>query len=73
MEFVNCKTLKINKSKAIYRCLTQKLFVYGLGRGLTFKDRVAVDEVIKIGESGPIKLADLVYQVIQSKPFQYAQ
>ena len=65
--------LKINKSKAIYRCLTQKLFVYGLGRGLTFKDRVAVDEVIKIGESGPIKLADLVFKVIQSKPFQYAR
>jgi len=65
--------LKLNKSNAIRRCLTQKLFVYGLGRGLTFKDRAAVDEVIKIGESEEIKLADLLFKVIQSQPFQYAR
>ena len=67
------KFLNLNKKKAITRCLTQKLFVYGLGRGLTYRDRLAVDEVIKDGEDEQINLADLLLKVIQSKPFQYAR
>ena len=65
--------LKENKEQAISRCLTQKLFVYGLGRGLTFKDRVAVDEVIGTGKKEKPKLADLIFKVIQSKPFQFSK
>ena len=47
--------------------------MYGLGRGLTYRDRLAVDEVIKDGEDEQINLADLLLKVIQSKPFQYAR
>ena len=65
--------LKENKEHAISRCLTQKLFIYGLGRGLTFKDRVAVDEVIGTGKQEKPKLADLIFKVIQSKPFQFSK
>ena len=65
--------LKENKEHAISRCLTQKLFIYGLGRGLTFKDRVAVDEVIGAGKQEKPKLADLIFKVIQSKPFQFSK
>ena len=62
-----------NKKQAIIRCLAQKLLIYGIGRGLTFKDRVVVDDVIRIGKQEEIKLADLVFKVIQSKPFQLSQ
>ena len=65
--------LTLNKKKAIHRCLTQKLLIYALGRGLTFKDRTAVNEVIKVEKGGQIKLADLIIEVIRSKPFQYAR
>ena len=65
--------LKENKKQAIIRCLAQKLLIYGIGRGLTFKDRVVVDDVISIGKQEEIKLADLVFKVIQSKPFQLSQ
>jgi len=47
--------------------------VYGLGRGLTCKDRLAVDQVIEVGEDDQVNLADLILKVIQSKPFQYAR
>ena len=38
--------LRQNKRQAINRCLAQKLLIYGLGRGLTYKDRLAIDEII---------------------------
>ena len=62
-----------NKMKAINRCITQKLLVYGLGRGLTFKDRPVVDDIIKVGKEGKMNLADLVFEVIKSKPFHFSQ
>ncbi len=62
-----------NKIQAINRSLTQKLLIYGLGRGLTYKDRIAVDEIISVEKQGKIKLADLIFNVIASKPFQFSQ
>ena len=62
-----------NKIQAINRSLTQKLLIYGLGRGLTYKDRLAVDEIISIEKQDKIKLADLIFKVIESKPFQFSQ
>ena len=62
-----------NKRQAINRCLAQKLLIYGLGRGLTYKDRLAIDEIIDHGEQESVKLADLVFKVIQSKPFQFSK
>jgi hypothetical protein len=61
-----------NKKHSIVRCITQKLFVYGLGRGLTYKDRVAVDQVVMSFKNGQINLADILFKVIQSKPFQFS-
>ena len=65
--------LRLNKSQAIKRCLAQKLLIYGLGRGLTYKDRLAIDEIIDHGEQESVKLADLVFNVIQSRPFQFSK
>lgn len=62
-----------NKKQSIIRCLTQKLFTYGLGRGLTYKDRVSVDEVLTHFQKDQINLADLLYKVIESKPFQFSK
>ena len=71
---VNCKIFCWqNKRQAINRCLAQKLLIYGLGRGLTYKDRLAIDEIIDHGEQESVKLADLVFKVIQSKPFQFSK
>ena len=44
-----------------------------MGRGLTYKDRLAIDEIIDNGEQERVKLADLVFKVIQSKPFQFSK
>ena len=65
--------LRENKSQAINRCLAQKLLVYGLGRGLTYKDRVAVDNIVGHNLQEKIKLGDLVLKIIQSNPFQFSR
>jgi hypothetical protein len=60
-----------NKKQSIVRCITQKLFVYGIGRGLTYKDRKAVDQVVASFEEDQVNFADLLFQVFVSQPFQF--
>ena len=60
-----------NKKQSIVRCITQKLFVYGIGRGLTYKDRKAVDQVVASFEEDQVNFADLLFQVLESQPFQF--
>ena len=43
------------------------------GEVLLTKDRLAVDEIISIEKQDKIKLADLIFKVIESKPFQFSQ
>ena len=61
-----------NKKKSLIRCITQKFFVYGLGRGLNYRDREAVDNVVgSLGEE-QVNFADLLFEVLKSKPFQFS-
>ena len=62
-----------NKKQSIVRCITQKLFVYGIGRGLTYKDRKAVDQVVASFEKDQVNFADLLFQVFVSQPFQFTK
>ena len=62
-----------NKKESIVRCITQKLFVYGLGRGLSYKDRIAVDQVVASFGKGQVNFADLLFQVFESQPFQFTK
>ena len=61
------------KKNSIVRCITQKLFVFGLGRGLTYKDRIAVDQVVASFGKGQVNFADLLFQVFESQPFQFTK
>ena len=64
--------LNENKKKSLIRCITQKFFVYGLGRGLNYRDREAVDNVVgSLGEE-QVNFADLLFEVLKSKPFQFS-
>ena len=62
-----------NKKQSIVRCITQKLLVYGIGRGLTYKDRKAVDQVVASFEKDQVNFADLLFQVFVSQPFQFTK
>jgi len=57
-------------STEFYRCLTEKLFTYALGRGLEDYDTESVDRVVKRMQQDNGKFSTLLTGVIESVPFQ---
>jgi hypothetical protein len=64
------KILKNERRLDFYRCLTEKLLIYALGRGLDYHDEHTVDQIVEQldGEEG--KFSVLLTGVINSAPFQ---
>ena len=52
------------------RCLTEKLFVYALGRRLSFTDRDDVDRIVTLMPTLNYGLRELIMQVVASEPFR---
>ncbi|MGC6566813.1 MAG: DUF1592 domain-containing protein [Akkermansiaceae bacterium] len=73
-EFNNVMELKTilatSRKQDFYRCLTEKLLTYALGRGVEYYDAPTVDAIMAqlVKEGGGMK--DLVYAVTESVPFQ---
>lgn len=53
-----------------YRCLTEKLLTYALGRGLEYYDVEAVDQIVARLEQANGHFSALLTGVIESAPFQ---
>ena len=53
-----------------YRCLTEKLLTYALGRGLEYYDVHAVDQIVDQLEQADGRSSALVMGIVQSAPFQ---
>ena len=53
-----------------YRCLTEKLLIYALGRGLDYPDLETVDRIVDRLESDQGRFSTLLSGVINSVPFQ---
>jgi hypothetical protein len=53
-----------------YRCLTEKLLTYSLGRGLEYYDEHAVDQIVERLDQEKGKFSVLVKGIIGSAPFQ---
>ena len=60
----------LGKSDLFRRCLAEKLLTFGLGRGLEYYDKCAVDGVVKKASSGDDRFSALVLAIVQSDPFQ---
>jgi hypothetical protein len=52
------------------RCLTEKMLIYSLGRGLQPYDRRTVDSIVKQVTASDYKFQALLYSVVRSLPFQ---
>lgn len=52
------------------RCLTEKLFVYALGRRLSFTDREDIDRIVAQMPKRGFGLRELVHQIVASETFQ---
>lgn len=53
-----------------YRCLTEKLLTYALGRGLEYYDTETVDQIVQRLDQGNGRFLPLLTGIIESAPFQ---
>ena len=52
------------------RCLSEKMLVYGLGRGLEYYDRCAIDKIQAKLIQDDYRFSILIYEIVSSDPFQ---
>jgi Protein of unknown function (DUF1588)/Protein of unknown function (DUF1585) len=64
------RILKTDRRAEFYRCLTEKLLTYALGRGLEYYDVEAVDRIVEQLEKEQGRFSALLTGVIESAPFQ---
>ena len=64
------KLLATDRRLDFYRCLTEKLMVYALGRGLEYHDLPAVDAIVARLDAGGGKASALLSGLIESAAFQ---
>jgi mono/diheme cytochrome c family protein len=73
-KFSNVRELKrvIVKERRLdfYRCLTEKMLMYALGRGLDYYDVQAVDEIVERLDKADGRPSALLAGIIESTPFQ---
>ena len=64
------RILATNHREDFYRCLTEKLLIYALGRGLEYYDTYAMDQIVARLDQENGRLSTLVTGIIESAPFQ---
>jgi mono/diheme cytochrome c family protein len=64
------RVLKNERRSDFYRCLTEKMLTYALGRGLESSDVESVDRIVERLEADQGKFSALLTGVIESAPFQ---
>ncbi len=62
--------LKTDRRRDFYQCVTEKLFVYALGRGIEHYDEVAIARIVEKLDSEGGRFGVLLEGVINSSPFQ---
>ncbi len=51
------------------RCLTEKLFIYAMGRRISFTDRDDIDRIVEVMSKRNYGLRELIQQIVVSEPF----
>jgi hypothetical protein len=64
------QVLATDRREDFHRCLAEKLLTYALGRGLEYYDTVTVNRMLAGFKNEQSTLRALIYQVIESAPFQ---
>jgi hypothetical protein len=64
------RVLTTTHRRDYYRCLTEKLLTYALGRGLEYYDVAAVDDVVARLDKDGGRFSTLLTGIIESVPFQ---
>ncbi len=64
------KVLRSEHSDDFARCVTEKLMIYALGRGLEYYDKCTVDKILTAAKKDNYRFSTIVLGVIQSDAFQ---
>ena len=59
-----------SRTDDFYRCLTEKILTYAIGRGPEYFDAVTIDAITRKLNKGKGTLKELVFAIIESAPFQ---
>jgi len=59
----------LDRPEQFTRCLTEKLFVYALGRRLSFADRGDIDRIVTALPKDNYGFRDLIQQIVSSEAF----
>ncbi len=58
------------RKREFARCITEKLLIYAIGRGLEYYDQPAIEKILKELERSDYKFSVLMTQIVQSDPFR---
>lgn len=64
------KLLTTRLKEKFVRAFTEKLLIYSLGRGLTYYDQCAINEIVKASAKDDHRFASLITAIVHSTPFQ---
>ncbi len=64
------KQILLSKKDLFARSLSEKMLTYGLGRGLEYYDRTAVDKIVAAVRRSDYRFSTMVVEIIQSDPFR---
>ena len=63
------KTIRTEMREKFVRCVTEKMMIYALGRGLEYYDDCTIDEVIENVNQSDYKFSSLIIGITESEPF----
>ena len=63
------KTIRTEMREKFVRCVTEKMMIYALGRGLEYYDDCTIDEVIEKVNQSDYKFSSLIIGITESEPF----
>lgn len=63
------KALSEKLQKQFLTCITEKMLIYALGRGLTYSDQCAVDAIIEKAAKNDYRISEFIIAVAESEPF----
>lgn len=63
------QTVKTKMRDQFVRCLTEKMLIYALGRGLEYFDECTVDKIMGHAKDKNYQFSELILAVVSSEPF----
>jgi hypothetical protein len=60
----------VSRSDQFARVVTEKLLIYGLGRGVEYQDMPAVRSIVRDSAASKYKFSNIVLGIVKSNAFQ---